>query len=69
MYPNVVHKKRTNENADRSVRLITIVVLHQKENHKEQIVSNTVQNNRTEENTHDTELKCTRKVNHSLELI
>ena len=68
MYPNVVHNKRTNKNADRSVRLITIVVLHQKEKHKEQIVRNTVQNNRTE-NIHDTELKCTRKVNHSLELI
>jgi hypothetical protein len=31
--------KRTNGNAERKVRLIIIVVLHRKENHKEQIVT------------------------------
>ena len=36
--------ERTNENADRKVRLFAIVVLHKKEDYKEHIVSNIMEN-------------------------
>jgi len=48
--------KRTNENAERKVRLMTIVILQKKENSKEQIVSNTNENHRTEKNIRGLEL-------------
>jgi hypothetical protein len=46
--------ERTNENAERKVRLIIIDVLHKKDDHTEQIMSNNMENHRTENNISET---------------